>query len=81
MPGVESKYQVGIVGLYSSLRIPVVPVALNSGLYWPRRTFLKYPGKIVIQFLPAIEPNLTKSKFFSELKRRTETASLMLLKN
>jgi len=80
IPGKKSQYQVGIVGLYSSLKIPVVPVALNSGLYWPRRTFLKYPGKIIVEFLPPIDPNLTRSKFFSELKRKTETASLMLLK-
>ena len=80
IPGKKSQYQVGIVGLYSSLKIPVVPVALNSGLYWPRRTFLKYPGKIIVEFLPPIDTNLTRSKFFRELKRRTETASLMLLK-
>ena len=57
-PGAEPAYQPGIALLYKGLGLPTVPVALNSGLYWPRRSFLKYPGTIVIEFLPPIEPGL-----------------------
>ena len=54
-PGAEPAYQPGIALLYKGLDLPTVPVALNSGLYWPRRSFLKYPGTIVIEFLPPVE--------------------------
>ena len=80
LPGAEPKYQVRIVWLYASLKIPIVPVALNSGLYWPRRAFYKYPGKIIVQFLPPIKPHLAKREFLSKLQLQTEKASAMLLK-
>ena len=62
-PGAEPAYQPGIALLYKSLDLPTVPVALNSGLYWPRRSFLKYPGTIVIEFLPPIEAGLDSRAF------------------
>jgi hypothetical protein len=57
----------------------VVPVALNSGLYWPRRKFLRYPGAIVIEFLPAIPPGLPPRAFLKELEAAIEKASDRLL--
>ena len=57
-PGAPPAYQSGIALLYKGLDLPVVPLALNSGLFWPRRSFLKYPGTIIIEFLPPIEPGL-----------------------
>ena len=52
--------------------VPVVPVALNSGCYWPRRSFLKRPGKIVVEILPPIAPGLAKPAFMAELEDRIE---------
>jgi 1-acyl-sn-glycerol-3-phosphate acyltransferase len=71
-------YQTGIALLYRTLNVPVVPVALNSGLYWPRRSFLHYPGTIVIEFLPAIPPGLDSRAFLATLQERIETASRRL---
>ncbi len=68
-------YQAGISALYSGLDTPVVPVALNSGVFWPRRGWLHYPGTIVVEFLPPIEPGLKRREFLSELEARIETAT------
>ena len=52
-PGQRRPYQPGAAALYGALGLPVVPVALNSGLFWGRRSFHKLPGRIVVEFLPA----------------------------
>jgi 1-acyl-sn-glycerol-3-phosphate acyltransferase len=49
-----------------------VPVALNSGFFWARRSFFKKPGLITVEFLPAIPPGLERKAFLAELKRRIE---------
>jgi len=56
-----------------------VPVALNSGLYWPRRKLLRHPGVIIIEFLPPIPPGHPPRVFLKELETVIETASNRLL--
>lgn len=73
-PGAEPKYKWGIVELYNQLQLPVVPVAHQAGLFWPRRKFLRYPGTIKARFLPPIEPGLGKEEFMRRLIEATETA-------
>ncbi len=79
-PGTRRRYQPGIATLYSQLKVPVVPAALNSGLFWGRRSFLKRPGCIVVEFLPPIDPGLNHRQFLAELEDRIETASAALAK-
>lgn len=74
-PGERASYQPGTAALYAQVNAPVVPVALNSGLYWARRSFLKRPGTIVVEFLPAIEPGLGRAEFMRALEDRIESAS------
>src|SRR5690606_21388864 len=64
-PGRRSAYHPGIAALYTRLGVPVVPVALNSGLFWGRRSFIKQPGRIVVQFLPPIPPGLERRAFMT----------------
>jgi len=78
-PGAPPDYKTGIVLLYEALGIPCVPVALNSGLFWPRRSLLRRPGTIVVEFLDPIPPGLPKSEFLSRLIESIETASNRLL--
>lgn len=73
-PGAEPSYRYGVVRLYLELNCPVVPVALNSGLYWPRRKFVRYPGIIRTRFLEPIMPGLSGPEFAAELERRIEEA-------
>jgi 1-acyl-sn-glycerol-3-phosphate acyltransferase len=75
VPGAKPEYQPGIALLYRTLNVPVVPVALNSGLFWPRRQFVHLPGTIVVEFLPAIPPGLDSRAFLNRLQGAIETAS------
>jgi len=77
-PGEAESYKPGVAGLYAAMKVPCTPVALNSGLYWPPRGFVRRPGTIVIEFLPAIEPGLPRDQFMAELEARIETASAAL---
>jgi 1-acyl-sn-glycerol-3-phosphate acyltransferase len=77
-PGKHRPYQPGIALLYDRLKLPVVPIALNSGLFWGRRSFVKRPGRITVEILPAIEPGLARRAFMAELERRIEQASARL---
>jgi 1-acyl-sn-glycerol-3-phosphate acyltransferase len=74
-PGHRRPYQPGAAALYGALGLPVVPVALNSGLFWGRRSFHKLPGRIVVEFLPAIAPGLDRRIFMAELEAAIETAA------
>jgi 1-acyl-sn-glycerol-3-phosphate acyltransferase len=78
-PGDQREYQPGVAALYRHLDCPVVPVALNSGVFWPRRSFVKRPGRIVVEFLPAIEPGLERKAFMLELRNRLEPATERLV--
>jgi 1-acyl-sn-glycerol-3-phosphate acyltransferase len=78
-PGDRLPYQTGVAGLYGMLDIPVVPVALNSGLFWGRRKFVKYPGTITLEFLPVIAPGMSREAFMAEMEERVETASERLM--
>ena len=72
--GEVGKYRSGIFRMYNELQVPVLPIALNSGYFWPRRKFLKRKGHIVVQFLPIIEPGLSETEFMTTLKTRIESA-------
>ena len=78
-PGAEPSYKYGVVHLYSETATPCVPVALNSGLYWPRRKFLRYPGTIRLEVLDPIPPGLDKEAFAGRLKHDIETATARLI--
>lgn len=77
-PGTRRAYLPGVYGLYASTTASLVPVALNSGLFWGRRSFLKRPGTISVEFLPPIAPGLDRRGFMAELERRIETATRAL---
>ncbi|MDX1710621.1 MAG: lysophospholipid acyltransferase family protein, partial [Rhodovibrionaceae bacterium] len=77
-PGDSRPYHPGVAALYKALHLPTVPVALNSGLYWPRRSFIKRPGRIVVELLPAIPPGLERQDFMARLREAIEDTSMRL---
>jgi 1-acyl-sn-glycerol-3-phosphate acyltransferase len=79
-PGAPPAYKQGIVQLYAAGGVPCLPVALNSGLYWPRRQFLRYPGTIVLEVLDPIPPGLPPAEFAARLEREIETATARLMR-
>lgn len=78
-PGQNPDYKSGIVALYNELKLQVVPIAHNAGLYWPRNNFRRYPGTIRVRILPPIEANLNKNEFLEKLIQTTEDACDELL--
>jgi 1-acyl-sn-glycerol-3-phosphate acyltransferase len=78
-PGAEPQYKFGVAHLYAETGVPCVPVALNSGVFWPRRSFCRFPGTIVVQVCEPIAPGLDKSAFIAQLQEVVETASAELL--
>ena len=77
-PGERRAYHPGVAALYGKLGVPVVPVALNSGLFWPRRSFTKRPGRIVVEILPAIAPGLPRAEFMERLETAIEATTARL---
>ena len=73
-PGESKPYNPGVAAIYKGAGVPVVPVALNSGLFWQRRSFLKRPGIITIEFLQPIAPGLDRKEFMNELRSKIEEA-------
>jgi 1-acyl-sn-glycerol-3-phosphate acyltransferase len=78
-PGEIKTYQSGVAALYKDLGVPVVPVALNSGLFWARRSILRKPGTITLRFLDAIPPGIKRGDFMARLESDIETAQKELV--
>lgn len=78
-PGAHLPYKIGTGALYEELGQPCQPVAANVGLFWPKHGILRKPGVAVVEFLPRIEPGLSKDAFMAELERVIETGSDALL--
>lgn len=77
--GERRAYHPGVAALYRQLGLPLVPVAVNSGLYWGRRHFAKRPGRIIVEILPPIAPGGDRHSVTRELERRIEEAAARLL--
>jgi 1-acyl-sn-glycerol-3-phosphate acyltransferase len=78
LPLASMPYQPGVAALYRELGVPLVPAAVNSGLYWGRRAFIKRPGRIIIEFLSPIPPGKPRRELMSELENRIESATAAL---
>jgi 1-acyl-sn-glycerol-3-phosphate acyltransferase len=74
-PGAPPAYKTGFVQLYAICEVPCLPVALNSGLFWPRRTFMRYPGTLVVEFLDPLPPGLPREEFLTRLRSVIEEAT------
>lgn len=79
LPGAPPDYKTGIIPLYEALDVACVPVALNSGLFWPRRSWRRYPGTLVVEFLEPIPPGLGRKEFLARLQSAIEAASWRLV--
>jgi 1-acyl-sn-glycerol-3-phosphate acyltransferase len=77
--GAEPRYKSGVAHVYAAVGVPCLPVALNSGLFWPRRSLLRRPGKVIVDILDPIPPGMEKEAFFARLQDVIETASDRLI--
>ena len=79
LPFPPPNYKRGVTALYRVLQVPCVPIAVNSGLFWPRDTLVRYPGKIIAEILPPIAPGLGSSEFTHHLIQVLESNSQRLV--
>jgi 1-acyl-sn-glycerol-3-phosphate acyltransferase len=72
-------YKTGVGQIYVNSGVPCLPVALNSGLFWPRRTFMRYPGTLVVEFLDPLPPGLSRKEFVARMSTSIEDATSRLV--
>ena len=72
-------YKQGVTRLYAAANVRCLPIALNSGLFWPRRKFLRYPGTIVLEVLDPIAPGLDRATFAQRMEQDIEAATARLI--
>ena len=73
--GTPLDYKYGAVRIYNGIDVPIVPIALASGLFWPRHSFLRRPGHFKAKILPPIEPGLSIRDAMEKLINVTQKAS------
>ena len=78
--GAEPAYKPGVAYLYAKAGVACVPIALNSGLFWPRRSLIRFPGTILVEVLDPIPPGLDSRAFLARLQTAIEEASARLLR-
>jgi len=78
-PGAEPRYLPGVAHLYTETGLPCVPVALNSGLFWPRRSLRRYPGTVLVEVLDPIASGLDQRTFLARLQNVLEEATARLV--
>jgi len=77
--GAPPNYMTGVGQIYTSSGVPCLPVALNSGLFWPRRTFMRYPGTLVVEFLDPLPAGLSRKEFIVRIATVIEAATNRLV--
>ena len=80
-PGSDPDYKTGFIGIYKNTKKKILPVALNSGLCWSKKSWILKRGKITIKFLPIIEENLNKIEVLKKVQDSIEDESNKLLEN
>jgi 1-acyl-sn-glycerol-3-phosphate acyltransferase len=78
-PGAPPAYKQGFSHLCTAIGAPVLPLALNSGVFWPRRQFLRRPGTVVVEILPLIPAGLPRAKLRALVQEQIEEASNRLM--
>lgn len=78
LPGQKVPYKHGVTVVQRASGLPILPVAVNCGMFWPKRGFPIRPGTTVIEFLPIVPAGLRAEALLTELELRIETASAAL---
>ena len=78
-PGAAPTYKPGVAHLYSKAGVTCVPLALDSGLFWPRRSLLRFPGTVLVEVLDPIAPGLDSRAFLARLQTALEDATARLV--
>lgn len=75
----QKPYKVGVARIQEAIEVPIIPMALNTGYFWPRKGWLKKPGRVIFEFLPPIQHGLERSELLQKLEQQIETKSRELV--
>jgi 1-acyl-sn-glycerol-3-phosphate acyltransferase len=75
----EKPYKIGVARMQEETGLPIIPLALNSGKFWPRKSWMKYPGCVTFKFLPPIEAGEPPDQVIKKLQETLERESQKLL--
>ena len=75
----KMRYKAGVWHMYNEMKVPVVPVATNLGLFWEQESHHKTPGTAAIEFLEPIQPGLPKAEFLEQLEHMVEVRTAKLV--
>ncbi|MBL4804269.1 MAG: 1-acyl-sn-glycerol-3-phosphate acyltransferase [Alphaproteobacteria bacterium] len=75
----EKPYKVGVARIQEATDLPIIPMALNTGMFWPRNSWFKSSGTVIFEFLPPIEPGLSREELLKKLEETIEPASISLM--
>ena len=76
----EKPYKQGAIRIYENFNVPILPVAMNSGLFWSRKAFIKRRGVVTFKIMPVIPAGLKPSDAFDKMRDVIETESDKLIK-
>lgn len=75
----DKPFKIGIARIQEATELPIIPMALNAGLFWPRSGWLKSSGCVIFEFLEPIKPGLEKQNLMKKLEKEIEDASTSLM--
>ena len=67
----EKPYKIGIIRIQEATNLPIIPMALNTGIFYPKHKWCKKPGTVIFEFLPPILPS--KEKKAGDILKKLET--------
>lgn len=76
----DKPYKIGVARMHEATGLPVIPLALNTGIFWPRKSWLKWPGKVIFEFLPPVPEKLDVNEVMADLEKRLEESSDRLIR-
>ena len=75
----EKPYKIGVARMQESSGLPIIPMALNSGIFWPRNSWIKRPGRVIFEFLPSIQPQKSAAETIKNIEKILEAHSTALI--
>ncbi|MCL4677499.1 MAG: 1-acyl-sn-glycerol-3-phosphate acyltransferase [Alphaproteobacteria bacterium] len=75
----DRPYKIGVVRIQEATQLPIIPLAMNTGVFWPRNSWLKTPGRVVFEFLPPILPGDSPDKILANLQETLESRTDALM--
>ena len=59
--------QRGVIMAYEAAGVPVIPITLDSGRFWPKNSLKKYPGTVTVRLHETIPPGLPRDVFWQKI--------------